>query len=182
MVGTGGANNMNLFGSTGDLVLNTTWANLQDVNHSSDGPVLNRTITEWYSLRRLKHVGIHTLHKYLMLYLPGRESREVQMSSGVCQSTTRLFLRFKKDVKNKTGQTRWCAQLQGQPSWYEDPNKETYRPAWKSPHLPFFLKVRQHFAVQLVLVQQRFDPVRVVLQVLQQHLQIPAPAPDNIPY
>lgn len=52
--------------------------------------------------------------------------------------------------------------------------KVTHRPAWKRPHVPFLLKVQQHFAVELILVQQRFDPVGVVLQVLQQHLQIPA--------
>lgn len=52
----------------------------------------------------------------------------------------------------------------------------THRPARKRPVLPLFLKVGQDFPVELVLVQQRLDPVRVVLQVLQQHLQVPAQA------
>lgn len=52
--------------------------------------------------------------------------------------------------------------------------RRTYWPARKGPVVPFFLKVGQHFAVEVVLVQQGFDPVGVVLQVLQQHLQVSA--------
>lgn len=59
-------------------------------------------------------------------------------------------------------------------SSHTDPTTTTHRPAWKGPALPLFLKLWQHFAVELVLVEQRFDTVCVVLQVLQQHLQIPA--------
>lgn len=102
------------------------------------------------------------------------------MSSSMCQSTTRLFLQFEKG-KTTNKQVRRDARTTTRPTitTYEEPDRRTYRPSWKSPHLPFFLKVRQHFAVQLVLVQQRFDPVCVVLQVLQQHLQIPAPTPNT---
>jgi len=48
--------------------------------------------------------------------------------------------------------------------------KRTHRPAREGPVVPFLFKFYQHFPIQLVLVQQRFDPVCVVLQVLQQHL------------
>lgn len=59
-------------------------------------------------------------------------------------------------------------------STHFSPTSRTYRPAREVPILPFLLKVWQHFAVEIILVQQRLDPVCVVLQVLQQHLQVPA--------
>lgn len=56
----------------------------------------------------------------------------------------------------------------------------THRPAWEVANVPFFLKVGEHFVVELILVQQRFDSVRVVLQVLQQHLEVPAPTSASL--
>lgn len=103
-----------------------------------------------------------------MFYLPRRESREVKMSSGMCQRAARLFLQ----LKMTNIPVRWDDRTKLPPSSHT--NRSTYRPAWKRPIVPFLFKVQQHFAVELVLVQQRFDPVGVVLQILQQHLQIPA--------
>lgn len=87
------------------------------------------------------------------------------MSSGVRQCATRLFLhqRNKRPISwtdKPGGQTR--AEV------------KTHRPAWEVANVPFLLKVGEHFVVELVLVQQRLDAVRVVLQVLEQHLQVPA--------
>lgn len=50
----------------------------------------------------------------------------------------------------------------------------THRPPWEVADVPFLFKVGEHFVVEFVLVQQGLDAVRVVLQVLQQHLQVPA--------
>lgn len=41
--------------------------------------------------------------------------------------------------------------------------RRTYRPAWEGPIVPLFLKVCQHFVIEIVLVLQRFNPVCVVL-------------------
>lgn len=87
------------------------------------------------------------------------------MSSSMCQSTARLSLqgKHKKDS--------------GDPFRTETPSVETfkpdrrtYRPAWEGPAVPFLFKVCQHFAIEIILVQQGFDPVCVVLQILQEHL------------
>lgn len=91
------------------------------------------------------------------------------MSSCVRQSATRLFLH--KEMKEITSNQleRKAQTSKGRAG------VRTHRPAWEIANVPFLLKVGEHFVVELVLVQQRLDSVRVVLQVLQQHLQVPEP-------
>lgn len=84
------------------------------------------------------------------------------MSSGMCQSTARLSLR---------GQHKSLAFQNKTPTVVTfKPDRRTYRPAWERPTVPFLFKVYQHFAKEIVLVQQGLDPVCVVLQILQEHL------------
>lgn len=87
------------------------------------------------------------------------------MSSSMCQSTARLSLQGKyKKVSGDSCGTRTPTVV----TFKLD--RRTYRPAWKRPTVPFLFKVCQHFAVQIILVQQGLDPVCVVLQILQEHL------------
>lgn len=92
------------------------------------------------------------------------------MSSGVRQSATRLFLH----QRNK-------ARSAGQKSRQDKRKAEvkTHRPAGEVAVVPFLLKIGEHFVVELVLVQQGLDAVGVVLQVLQQHLQVPATTTES---
>lgn len=80
---------------------------------------------------------------------------------------------YKKSLKlNLCAHHLWKgSDLQGRVSWCW---RQTHRPARKSAVLPLLLKVHQHFPVQLVLIQQRLHSVCVTLQVIQQHLQVPA--------
>lgn len=114
------------------------------------------------------HARHHSCTWEQIIYLPRRESREVQMSSGMCQSTACLSLHGKyKKVSGDSCRTKT-------PTVTFKLDRRTYRPAWERPTVPFLFKVCQHSAVEIILVQQGLDPVCVVLQILQEHLQIPA--------
>lgn len=58
--------------------------------------------------------------------------------------------------------------------------RSTHGPAGKAPVLPLLVKLAQHFAIQLILIQEGLHPVSIVLQVLQQHLQVPGQKTGNV--